>query len=132
MKNNSGQTLIEVLLAVAVLIIFLVSMVSVVTHSIANSEFAKNKSLASKYVEEGLEKARAARDQSVDWQTFRTTYNGDVTISPAPPSPFVRTATFTDDELDPDNKKRIVVKVTWTDAKGDHVTQGITYLTRWD
>ena len=116
-------------MAVGVTVVFLVSMISVLTHSIYNSQFAKNKSLAGKYVQEGLERARALRDQSADWETFRGTYDGDVSITPAPPSPFVRTATFADDGTD---KKRVTVTVSWTDSKGTHETQGITYLTKWE
>lgn len=124
---NSGQTLVEVLVAVGVTVVFLVAMVGVVTRAIANSQFAKNKALAARYVEESLELARSWRDQATDWETFKTSYNGEVAASPLP-SPFVRTMTFTDQ----DEKKKVEVVVIWTDGKGTHTSQGVTYLTKWE
>jgi len=131
MRKKSGQTLIEILLAVAIIVILLVVMVGVVSKAIANSQYSRNRSLAARLVEEGLEQARSWRDQAADWETFRTSYNqtDDATLLPAP-SPFRRAFTFSE-ETDVTTKKKVVIVVTWTDSQGPHTINGETYLTKW-
>ncbi len=124
-KNERGQTLVEVLLASGVTVILLVSMIAVVTRSIADSQFSKNKTKAARYVEEGLELARFQRDEA-NWDDFSS-----VTASPLP-SPFTRTISVTDESTDEVERKKIEVLVDWSDGKGDHQSKGVGYLMKWE
>ncbi len=64
-KFNSGQSLLEVVIAFAIVAIILVALVSASSVAVRNSTFASNKSIANKYVNEGLEAVRSIRDK--DW-----------------------------------------------------------------
>lgn len=68
MKQTKGQSLVEVIVAVFVISIVLVTLVSSVTYSLRNSNYSKNKSLASKYAQEGLDAVRSIKER--DWTLF--------------------------------------------------------------
>ncbi len=52
---QQGQTLAEVLIAIALLGIILTSMTIVVTTALSNANFSKNQELATQYAQEGME-----------------------------------------------------------------------------
>ena len=79
MKKNNGQTLIEVLVAVFVISIVLVALMSAVTYSLRNANYAKNKSTATKYVEEGIEAVRSIKER--DWSIFTAAQGTDKGLS---------------------------------------------------
>ncbi len=65
---SSGQSLIEILVALSITLILLsVSTVTIVT-ALNNAQHTKNRNLSSHYAEQGLEIVRQMRDS--DWQTF--------------------------------------------------------------
>lgn len=144
MKNKAGQTLIEVLLATSVTTLLLVVLLAVITKAIHNSQFSKNKAIASKYVEEGLEVARKTRDRAQTWEDFYENFAAGTYVLPQDgvfilssctdqttaniEDLFTRCAVFKDDG---DNKKQIEIIVYWTDGSGAHVTKSQTYLTNW-
>lgn len=66
MKN--GQTLIEVLIGLAVAVIIISSMTGIVITTLSNVNASKTQNLASQYALEGMEIARRLRDN--DYQTF--------------------------------------------------------------
>jgi len=55
MKSQSGQSLFELVVAIAISALIIVAMVSLAVNSIQNSNFAKNKALA---ISPGLEERR--------------------------------------------------------------------------
>ncbi|MCH7641076.1 hypothetical protein IID22_02695 [Patescibacteria group bacterium] len=63
-----GQSLFEVLFAIAISALILVGVVTVVADSIRNASFARNQALATRYVQEVSEWLRAERD--AEWATF--------------------------------------------------------------
>lgn len=67
-KKESGQSIIEATVAVSIVSLIIVALVSAITVSIRNATYAKNKSLATKYVNEGSEATRSIRDSS--WLTL--------------------------------------------------------------
>ncbi|HUS59771.1 MAG TPA: prepilin-type N-terminal cleavage/methylation domain-containing protein [Nevskiaceae bacterium] len=123
MRREKGQSLIEVLVALAVMAIVILALVRVTTVSIRNATFAKNRALATKYAQEGMEKVRAYRDEVV-WETF--TSNCPPTLD-ALPLPFTRTVACTGsgDERD------IIVIVSWSEAGIPHESKLVTHLTNW-
>jgi Tfp pilus assembly protein PilV len=125
MKKNAGMTLIEVLFVVGLISTVMVAMTALLTRSLANTQFSKNRALAGVYVQEGLELARSARDQSSDWSTF-----SQVNDPESERPPFTR-AIFIIPDPESADKKRVDVTVNWTDAKGPHEVKASSYLTRW-
>ena len=67
-RKKQGQSLIEVLTALAIVILVIVALVAGVTYAIRNLTYAKNQALATQYAQEGLEAARKMRDE--DPETF--------------------------------------------------------------
>jgi len=65
---NKGQSLFELIVAVGVAGFVLISLMSLAVRSVANSTYSKNKSLATRYTQEGMEWLRALRD--ADWDDF--------------------------------------------------------------
>lgn len=55
---SKGQTLIEVIVALSVVMLILAAISIAVTASVSNSSFIKNQNLASKYAQEGIEHIR--------------------------------------------------------------------------
>lgn len=64
MRSEVGQSLVELIVVVAVIIIVLGALVFATIASIRNASFAKNQAQATKYAQEGLEKVRAGRDRN--------------------------------------------------------------------
>lgn len=62
-KNNNGQTLVELIVVVAVIVIIVGALVFATISSIRNAYFAKNQAQATKYAQEGLERVRSGRDR---------------------------------------------------------------------
>lgn len=67
-RHQIGQTLIEVLLALAMAVVIVVAIVSVVIIALDNAQFSKNHNLANAYAQEGMEVLREIRDRS--WTEF--------------------------------------------------------------
>ena len=56
--NNKGQTLIEVIVALSVVMLILAAISIAVTTSVSNSTYPKNHNLASKHAQDGMEYIR--------------------------------------------------------------------------
>lgn len=69
MKHNSGQTLIEVIVAAGLVVLVLTTLVSGLAIGIRNNRVAKDSAIAKEYVQSGLEWFRNTRDQA-GWETF--------------------------------------------------------------
>lgn len=123
-RKESGQSLIEVLAALAVVILVVLALVMVVTTSIRNATFAKNQSLATKYAQEAIEKVRAFRDEDPD------SFFAGSCLSPEDLSGFGFDQTI-DCLIEGEDKVKVTVAVSWTDAKGEHQSALSTYLTKW-
>lgn len=71
-NNEKGQSLIEVLIALAASVAVVTAIAITVITSLANVEFTKNQNLASQYSREGMEVVRKiAKD---NWGNFISTY----------------------------------------------------------
>src|SRR3989338_1965261 len=63
-SRQNGQTLLELVAAMAVAIIVVVALTFATIASLRNSQFAKNQSQATKLAQEGIEIVRSARDRN--------------------------------------------------------------------
>ncbi|MBI2029446.1 hypothetical protein HYT02_03460 [Candidatus Gottesmanbacteria bacterium] len=137
-QNNSGQSIIEVIIAVGIVALVLVALVTAVTVSIKNSTFSKNKSIANKYINEGIEAVRSIRDTS--WTTLYSEsgqVNGLLSsagvwnfsgASDIPATGFTRTV----DVSCPNNQTcNITVTVTWISGGQNHSSSASTVFTKW-
>lgn len=73
-KGNSGQTLIEIILALSVAVAIITGITFAITSSLKNATFTKNQNLASFYAQQGIEVVRAIRDRS--WTSFTSIPGG--------------------------------------------------------
>lgn len=126
-KTGNGQTLLEVVIALAVALLVILALVRVTITSIRNAGFAKNQALATQYAQEAMEKIRAYRDQN-DWMTFVANCNATLT-SFVPPTPF--SLSPTSGCACGSDSCTITEIITWIDSQGTHKSELITRLTEW-
>jgi len=131
LSNNSGQTIIEILIAIGVgaLVLTAISASAVIT--ISNAQYAQRKTEALKYLQQGVENVRIDRDTNT-WIDF-------ISLSWPPETKTSANQTFTittsveDDPEDPENenKRQVTVTVSWDDARGTHEVSSVTKLSQW-
>lgn len=63
LRYSSGQSLLEVVVGIAIATIVLAALLSAITFSLANVQFARNKALATKYAQQSIEWLRAKRGE---------------------------------------------------------------------
>ena len=159
MKNNKGQSIFEVLVAIAVISSVLVALVGYVSTALKNSTFSKNISNGTRFTEEAIEWLRSERDAS--WVQFkaRAQASGTYCLSTSPLSSsswvstgacaaaqyiagtiFRRQVTFTCFVSPPTSTPCSNVAVTtiqaqvntyFIDGQGTHNSSSTTYLTNW-
>jgi Tfp pilus assembly protein PilV len=125
MKKNRGQTIVEIVVALGVLVLVVLALVSVTTVSARNAQFARNQALATQYAQEGIERIRNCRDT---WGWDFLQHFWFFCWIERLPSPFTYDVDCTFPDAD---TAEIVVTVSWTDSKGVHNSQLTTRLTNW-
>lgn len=131
-----GQSLFEVLFAVGISALILISVISLSTQSVRTGDFSKNNASATKYAQEAIEWVRQQRD-ILGWDAIRSGVGperafGVLDLSgsenPIPGTIFDRYLTIygigTDTVL-------VEVKVRWADGAGTHEVKNSTKLTNW-
>jgi Tfp pilus assembly protein PilV len=146
MKSEKGQSLFEVVVAIAISALIVVTLVSVTSNSIQNSSFSKNKSLAATYADQASEWIRSQRDTNIDILVTKATNGGtfclpDLSSWPASASdvasctaisntPFTRSVSL-GVYSDLSSGKNVIssdVLVTWQDSQGMHEVADDTTL----
>lgn len=69
--NNSGQSLLEIIVATGVVILLITGLVVGTSVSLRTSQYGQSRSHAIKYAQEGVELVRNLRDSN-EWDTFIT------------------------------------------------------------
>lgn len=136
LKNDSnGQSLVEVIASLGVVILVVAALVNLVTASLRSSNYAKTAAQANKYAQDGIEWMRSLRDAE-DWDIFKDrtgswclrSFSEGLTTG-------VCTVTGTifkrEVEISEDTPSRVKVKVTvkWNDQAGEHKSQVETIFT---
>lgn len=143
MNNQSGQSLFEVMIALAISAIIIIALVALVSSATRNAVFSKNQTEASRFAQEAVEWLRQERDtdiatfkthaatttwclSSLDWTKNRSCGDGDT----IPDTPFSRQVKF---EFEISSKTIIVtdVVVSWEDGQGFHEVAASTNFTDW-
>lgn len=136
MSEEKGQSLVEMIVAIAVMMVVVVSLISVATTSLRNASFSRDQSLATKYAQDAIENVRAYRDQN-PWRTFtsncETILTGIVLPSPFSFSPGLDCYVpgGVDNCSEAEQNCEVKVVVSWADAKGTHKSELTTRLTNW-
>lgn len=88
-KQNSGQTLIEAIVALTVLIMVLTAASVAIVSSINNSVYERNEALATKYAQEGIEYIRQYKvGNTTEFDSYTATTRCISSLDPAlPPLP---------------------------------------------
>lgn len=76
-KKSSGQTLLEVIIALSTAVVIISAIVVMVINGLNNAQFAKNQNLASNYAQQGMEIVRKTRDSNL--YGFQNNYLGSGT-----------------------------------------------------
>lgn len=76
--GEAGQTLIELVIVVTVLVLIIGALVSATIASLRNAQFGSNQTQATKLAQEGIEKLRSSRDRNKSFVNFGTvtSWNG--------------------------------------------------------
>jgi Tfp pilus assembly protein PilV len=119
----SGQSIIEVVVALALVVLVILGLVRVTVSSINNSGFAKDQRTATKYAQEGLENARKEKEENEATFWLKSGAEEE-TIGK-----FEREIIYT--EVEDDQQMHIQVIVSWDDSRGAHQSNLETYLTKW-
>ncbi len=142
--TNRGQTLIEIIIAIAVAVLVIAAIAQVATVGSRNATYSQTRTKASEYAQEATEWLRSQRDKN--WNVFANhdltycinTLPADIGTLPATGTGtcgasyldviFQRTMRF---EYISPNQRNITVAVSWTDSKGLHSVSVQTTLTNW-
>jgi len=124
-QRENGQSIVEVIVALALIAMVILGLVKVTIVSVNNASFAKDQRAATQYAQEGIEYARKCReeDEVAFWHK-----SCPELAQPADPR-FTRTITFNNSQ--DTNVMNVLVEVSWSDSKGVHKSSLETNLTKW-
>lgn len=144
MNRQKGQSLFEVVFAIGMSALIIITIVVLAGNSVSNSTFSKNKTLAGRFVQEATELLRGERD--TNWDNF---YSDAATPKWCLPSSnwssaLPRACNATDTITSNSNFKREVefnrvdsgnveakIRVFWQDGRGLHEVSSVTNFTDW-
>ncbi len=148
---KNGQTMVEILVAVAIVVLTLVAVVSRIVAAVSSANFSRNQALATRFAQEGIEWARSQRD-ILGWVGFSTYVSANQTYcvpelgqainvltagscSPAltiPGTIFLREVVFI--YAAPPGQEPytdVVATVSWQDRIGTHQSKLTSRLSSW-
>lgn len=144
MKNlQSGQSLFELVVAIAISALVIVAIVSLVTNALRSATFSKNNAAANALASQAVEWLRSERDNDIsvfltnastpywcfanlDWTT-----PGICAVGNQINSLFTREGNFQIATVSGKTIIQSTIKVTWTDSQGDHEINNSTDFTDW-
>jgi Tfp pilus assembly protein PilV len=142
---EKGQSLFEVVVALAVSALIITGVVSVATNSIQNSAYARDKTLAANYVQETMEWMRSERDKNASiflshapgtwcfvdlsgWVTPNHAGNCLASEYISGSSKFKRQVIFSVSDFSGKKLVEVDTTVSWSDSKGLHSVTSSTNL----
>ena len=150
-RTGLGQALIEVITALAVIIVVIGAVIALSLAGLKNSQFSRNQATATKLAQQLTEQVRAVRDRQ-GWTTFVVDYavnncyeidstnwvliNQDLTCTAKQLAgefrQFSQTIKLEDaTAVATADGRKVTIKVNWSDSSGEHSSQQVTLLTRW-
>lgn len=143
-RTQSGQSLFEMVIAIAITTLVIISLVTLAGNSIRNTTFSKNKTLAGRHAQEAIEWLRSQRDSDFDTFQFNTLTPGwclselaftDVGTCASGEviagTDFQREATFDQFTLGGKTVIAVVVRVYWDEGGNSHEVRLTTEFSDW-
>jgi len=125
--NQRGQTLIEVVAGIGLLVIVVTALIGMGIVALKTSTSARNRTVAAKLASEGMEIARSVRDQS-GLDAVVSIPAQDIDVDGDGDTDFTRQ---TDVSLVAAGKKQVTVAVSWPESSGTKSVSVTSYLTDW-
>ena len=126
-RSQKGQTLVEVLAGLGLILIVVTALIGMGVVALKASTSARNRTVAAKLANEGMELVRSERDQNT-WDDFVVLTWSDQVVT-------VGSVDFTRRTVvanTPDSgKKQITVTVSWPESAGTKTTNVTSFLTDW-
>ena len=143
MKKKSGMMMIEVMLALAVVVLVLTALTAAATVALRNSKYAQNVVLANHYTQQGLEITRQKRDEALSWDDFINDYGGckelglwtPCTTCPdtsASPNLGIFYRCLNINIIGTTDSVEVAVFVSWKESGKDHQARAATILSKWE
>lgn len=143
--SQDGQSMFEVVVALAIMTLILVALVALAGISIRNSTFSKNRTSSTRINQETLEWLRGERDNGwpafsqrassgtwclpdLSWAQAQIGTCGSDAASYVLGGVFRREIIFSSVSA---TNIEVLVRVYWTDSQGQHETRATTNLTNW-
>lgn len=141
-KQNLGQSMFEVILALFIITLIIVAVVILATISISNALFSKNQTLASKYSQEAIEWLRSEKESDINNFLVKLPLGtGNYCFNSISLS-FANSGVCGSTEIIPNtiftremeyshvgNRIAVTVTTSWTDSKGLHEVSTATDFT---
>lgn len=142
---QKGQSLFELVVAIAISALIVVVIVSLTTNSIHNSLFSKDSDLATTYAQQLSEWLRGRRDNDIDtletnaqiptwcfmdltWTKQGSCFSDNYVTGTGL---FIRQGTFSIDDSSGKTIIHVDIDVSWTDSQGRHDVRNSTELSDW-
>jgi len=134
-KLNKGQSLYEVVFAIAIATLVMTGVVVLSTSAVRNSTFSKNKAEATKYTQEASEWLRGQKD--ANWDNLAGnlgankclgSLNWSAACSISPDSIYSRSVSLFET---PSGDIEAQIMVTWSDGLGEHQVKTVVTYTNW-
>src|SRR3989344_8536659 len=104
MHAIKGQTMIEVIIALTLIILFLSGVVVVELFAVRNADYSRNKSISTQLARQQIERARVVRDSSgissLSQCLFSCYINEQLTPGPIPTGVYIQKLTISDTTLE--------------------------------
>ena len=147
MNLQKGQSMFELVVAIAICALIIVAIVSLTTNSIRNSSYSKNKALAATYAQQATEWLRGQRDSNINtfigiattpaWCLQELDFTQPA-INPAVnctekimDTPFVRWVSFNTSLQGGKTVVEADITVSWVDSQGTHTIKSATSFSDW-
>ena len=144
--REKGQSLFEIMLALAVVTLVIMAIVSLTSTSIRNTTYSKNKTLATRYSQEATEWLRGERD--TDFTVFENRALTPLYCLPSlswaaasigacgagqliTDTPFKREVSFSISTVSGKTLVQAGVRVYWSDSQGLHEVRSVTNFGDW-
>lgn len=140
-NKQSGFGLVEVMVSIALMTSVVVALQYLSQAAFRNWQNATNKTIAYNLIQQEIEKIHNLRDKNANnLAVAGTTWDSGIVSKDRTPLPPIDNKIF-NETITVENvtvgvpaantKKKITVKIDWTDSSGSKSLQSITYLTDW-
>lgn len=130
MKNQEGQSLVEMIVVIGMVVLLATGIVAGTTVSLSRSQTSQVRSQALSIAQAGIELARETRDNG--WKDFADLGNPQSTTVSTIDNIFTRSITFQLTTVSGIATMKVTSRVSWGDTSNpSNAVELATYLTQW-